>query len=486
MKILSRIFIIIFLCIFLILIIEGFYSVYREIKLFKRKINRNALVIGHAMRNMVQYIWEIGGQDDALEMIQLSNKKNESVKIKWVWLDALPEDIYAPSVSKKILNFILDNPDSTYFEFYKRKKGNCYTYIPVKTYTNRKGAIEISESLINLYQYIYSTIFRTIILISVLLFIFIIVMIFFGYSYLGKPLSLLIDKTKRIGSGDLTESTLLKRKDELYELNQALNVMCRQLSEAREALRMESKKRITMLENLHHTERLATIGQLSAGIAHELGTPLNIISGISQLLIKKKQIDQKTINYCQSILKEVKYMTNIIQQLLDFARPKAKKNRTVNIYHLIKQVIVMLKSAINDRIKIKIHSKDNILINIDQFQIQQVIINILMNAIQSMNDGGNIDIEFQKIKTHLPSESSSKKKDFLNLSIKDEGEGISKENIKLIFDPFFTTKDVGKGTGLGLSIVYRILNDHGGWIDVESKKGKGSKFLIYLPLEKKE
>lgn len=486
MKILFKILTIVFLCIFIVLIIEGFYSIYREIKLFKQKMNRNALVIGHSIESMVQYIWKIGGQDDALQMIELSNKKYESVTIRWVWMDASDGDSYAPKVAKNIFDFILKNPDSTYFEFNKNKNGHCYTYIPVNLQINRTGLIEISEPLINLYQYIYSTIIRSILLIISLLIIFIIVVVSFGYRYLGKPLSLLIDKTKKIGSGDLTESMILKRKDELYELNQALNIMCHQLSEAREALRTESENRINMLKKLHHTERLATIGQLSAGIAHELGTPLNIISGIPQLIMKQKGIDKKTIDHCQSILKEAKYMSNIIQQLLDFSRPKTKRKIMVNILHLIKQNIDMLRSNVPDKIKIRIlASDDNILIYMDQSQIQQVLINILMNAIQAMPNGGNIDIDFKKIKFHHPSKLKNIKKDFLKISIKDEGEGIPKNNIKYIFDPFFTTKDIGKGTGLGLSIVYSIIKDNGGLIDVISKEKKGSQFLIYLPMEQK-
>jgi signal transduction histidine kinase len=178
-------------------------------------------------------------------------------------------------------------------------------------------------------------------------------------------------------------------------------------------------------------------------------------------------------------------MTKLIRQLLDFARRRAPQKSPVNLKNLSGQVIEMLKPAAEkQKVILKLLKNDDMpLVSMDLFQIQQVLINLVMNGIQAMPDGGQLEIGLQMKYSYHPALSTDQEQNYVAIKIKDEGNGISEDNINHVFEPFFTTKNVGEGTGLGLSIAYGIVREHGGWIDVKSKVGEGSCFTIYIPLE---
>jgi signal transduction histidine kinase len=306
-----------------------------------------------------------------------------------------------------------------------------------------------------------------------------------GIKFVGRPLSRLVEITRQIGKGDFSARVVVRGHDELSSLANAINQMCVQLAASRETVRKETEARIAALEQLRHTERLATLGRLSSGIAHELGTPLNVVSGRAKLIINE-DLKKEDITECSRIIKEqAERMTKLIRQLLDFARRRAPQKSPVNLKNLSGQVIEMLKPAAEkQKVLLKLLKNDDIpLVSMDLFQVQQVLINLVMNGIQAMPDGGQLEIGLHMKYAYHPTLSSDQEQNYLAISIKDEGNGISENNINHVFEPFFTTKNVGEGTGLGLSIAYGIVREHGGWIDVKSKVGEGSCFTIYIPLE---
>jgi two-component system NtrC family sensor kinase len=312
-----------------------------------------------------------------------------------------------------------------------------------------------------------------------------IMLLVLGVKFVGRPLNQLVEITRKIGKGDFSERVFVRGRDELSSLANAMNQMCEQLAESREAVRKETEARIAALEQLRHTERLATLGRLSSGIAHELGTPLNVVSGRAKLIISE-DLKKEDITECSRIIKEqAERMTKLIRQLLDFARRRTPQKSPVDLKNLSGQVLKMLKPAAEkQKVILELLKYDDIpLVSIDQFQFQQVLINLVMNGIQAMPDGGHLKIELLMKYACHPTLSSGREKNYVAINIKDEGTGISEDNINRLFEPFFTTKNVGEGTGLGLSIAYGIVREHGGWIDVKSKVSEGSCFTIYIPLE---
>jgi signal transduction histidine kinase len=278
-----------------------------------------------------------------------------------------------------------------------------------------------------------------------------------------------------------------KGNDELSRLAQTLNEMCSRLLIAKEKIKFECDARLKTLEQLRHTERLSTFGLLSAGIAHEIGTPLNVVDGRAKMIIRE-ELSPEEINECATIIQnQAERMTTIIRQLLDFTRRPKYKPAQENIVFLMKQVFQFLSPMANKQnVEFALHvtPKAEVMLQADGSQLQQVFVNLLMNAIQAMPEGGKVDISVGNLAAHSKLVPKGTLSSIIELRIEDEGEGIAEKNLKHIFTPFFTTKTLGTGTGLGLSIAHGIVEEHGGWIDVESAPGKGTCFSIYLPVKK--
>jgi signal transduction histidine kinase len=485
MKLSAKIMRVVFIVIIVLLTIDGYLSAHREIKMFDDDMEHDALQLGHIIKKIFSDAWQVKGQDLALEFIEDANKEEHHIQIRWVWLDASPGDPYAPRISAANLGPVIHRQEISLKKMAETGVGHRYTYIPVPVDNMRHGALELSESLSGLKEYTHETVIRSFILAGLMLSSCWILMRVLSMRFVGIPLNQLIEKTRRIGAGELSGDLMLDGKDELSSLASAMNRMCGQLAAAKETILAETEARISALDQLRHTERLATLGRLSSGIAHELGTPLNVISGRAQL-IGSENLEKEAIAECSKIIREqAERMTKLIQQFLDFARRRALQKAPVDLQIVAGHILEILNSnASKLGVSLELIENSNIpLVSIDSSQIQQVLMNLVMNGIQSMPKGGHLEVRLCLESVLPPFQKSGEKKESLAIHVTDEGEGISQENMNHLFEPFFTTKETGKGTGLGLSIAHGIVEEHGGWIDVESEPGKGSCFTVFLPVE---
>lgn len=228
-------------------------------------------------------------------------------------------------------------------------------------------------------------------------------------------------------------------------------------------------------EQLRHADRLATIGQLSAGIAHEINEPLGTILGFAQLIEGSVESEEKQISKdIKKIIDASMHAREIIRKLMLFSRQMPPKKCEVNLNNLISDGLYFIenrcqKHGIN--IKKKLHRNIPV-ITADPNQIHQVLVNLCVNAIQAMQDGGELTIT-----------TGYKKEKHIFLTVEDNGVGIPQKFIDKIFIPFFTTKDINQGTGLGLSVVHGIISSHGGSIEVKTQSGSGTRFIVNLPLD---
>ena len=223
---------------------------------------------------------------------------------------------------------------------------------------------------------------------------------------------------------------------------------------------------------LLHADRLATIGQLSAGVAHELNEPLSNILGFAQLLQKNTKLEKQGKEDVNSIITASLHSREIIKKLMLFARQMPPQKTKVNINQIVENGLYFLMSRCSTNgIEVKQSlAKDIKEIVADSSQLNQVLVNLVVNSIQAMPNGGKLSIKTESSNNHI------------SLIIEDTGIGMSDEVLEQIFIPFFTTKDITEGTGLGLPVVHGIVSSHGGIIKVESKVDVGSKFEIILPL----
>ena len=485
MKLSTKIMSFVSLGIIALLGIDGYLSAHREIKLFDKDMEHDALLLGHAMKELVADAWQIKGQEPTLKLIEEANKDEHQLEIRWVWLDAPPGGTNAPRVSRAKLGPVARGQEISIKKMVAKGAGHRYTYVPVSIDDMRQGALELSESLFDLVDYAHETVIRSFILAGLMLSVSWLMLRVLSVRFVGGPLNQLVEKTRRIGAGELSGDLVLRGKDELSHLASAMNRMCQQLAKAQEVIRTETEARIAALEQLRHTERLAIIGRLSAGLAHELGTPLNVVSGRAKF-IETEDLEKEEIAECSRIIRgQAERMTRLIQQLLVFARRKAPQTTPVDLRILAGQVLEMLNSSAGKQgVSLELVKNSDIpLVAIDPFQMQQVLMNLVMNGIQAMPKGGHLEVGLRLERARPPSQEKGEEKEYMAVDVRDEGEGIAPENMDHLFEPFFTTRETDKGTGLGLSIAYGIVEEHGGWIDVESEPGRGACFTVFLPVE---
>lgn len=232
--------------------------------------------------------------------------------------------------------------------------------------------------------------------------------------------------------------------------------------------------------NLVRSARLAAVGEMAAGVAHELNNPLTTVTGFVELILDELPSDSPYREDLELALREALRAREVVRRLLDFSRPAEARRTRTDLRELINQVLSLISHLIRtNSIQLQVdYATDLPWAFVDPHQLQQVLLNLLHNALNAMPSGGILTLQ-----TALENRDGS---DWIVLRVKDTGEGISPENMERIFEPFFTTRPAGKGTGLGLSISYGIIQNHGGFIDVQSEIGKGSTFSVYLPVQSGE
>jgi signal transduction histidine kinase len=229
-------------------------------------------------------------------------------------------------------------------------------------------------------------------------------------------------------------------------------------------------------------EKLASVGRLASGIAHEIGNPVGIIGGYLDLIKSEDISSEERRDYLKRTEIEMERMGKTIRNLLDFARMGEYQQSQFSVHEVIRDVTDFLTpqaAAVNVDIHLKL-SADHDLVLGDPYQLRQVFINILLNAVDAITEENRETglIEFQTKTETMGQEDGSN----LLIRIQDNGSGISSENMGSIFDPFFSTKEVGKGTGLGLSVSYSMVHEMGGNIEIESEAGRGTVVSVFLPV----
>jgi signal transduction histidine kinase len=460
-----------------------FFAIRHDGRLLQDDLRSEAGEIGQTLAPLIQDVWRTSGEQRALQLIADANHNNRQLNVRWVWLDEKTVAEGTLALSPSDLQ-AFNNGQPVYVEEREPSgRGILHTYVPVAVASPRLGAIELTNSFDGPDRIARVGILRFALLGAVLIALSAAAAWLLGVWLVGRPLEQLTEKTRRAGAGDLSNPVHLVHGDELAELGLALNLMCNQLAAARERLRGETEARIAALEQLRHADRLKTVGRLASGMAHELGTPMNVVLARAEL-IGLESPSESTMGSLKVIKNQIQTMSAMIRQLLDFGRRGRAHKQTIDLADLCEQTVQLLDPmARRQNVTIELASCDAaVMAEVDHSQIQQVISNIIENAIHAMPHGGTVTVRVEP-GPFRPTTGNTRAtgQPAARVSIEDQGIGIPAENLNHIFDPFFTTKEVGKGTGLGLSIAYGIVQDHGGWIEVSSQPGEGSRFLIYLP-----
>ncbi len=286
------------------------------------------------------------------------------------------------------------------------------------------------------------------------------------HRFVARPAKLLSKATTLIASGQLQHRIPIVGDDEMGQLAKAFNEMT-------EKLRFHIHALTETQEKLFHAQRLAAVGKMAAGVAHEVNTPLTIILNDASLLLRDASKGSREEEDLRVIVTEAKRCGQVINGLLEFARADKPQRRTADLNEIVRETLLLAShQAIIQNVTVHVNLRAELpRVRVDVHQLKQVFLDIISNAIQAMPDGGSLIIE-----SDVPPVG-----DFARVSFTDTGCGIPEENVEKIFQPFFTTKDATRGTGLGLAICDEIVRKHGGRIGVRSIVGKGTCFTVELP-----
>lgn len=470
----------------LIFSIYSYFSIQREREQLKKSLSRESRHLGESLRVMVTEIWQQRGELEAISFLTRANEVHSEVLVRWVWIENDAAEKHQPRVPIDQLDELFEEETVALLAGSEDGHDFLLTYLPLLIDGERIGAIELSESMSEMHDYVEESLRRSAIVVGTMIISSLLFVGVLGSFWINQPMRRLRAQAERIGTGDFSTSLNLSGSDELADLAGTIERMRGQLAEAREAEQAANQEKFAALDKLRHTERLATLGKLSAGMAHELGTPLNVISGRAKLICSADLSAEDTSRSAKIIGEQAERMTGIMRQLLSFARRGEARKQEVDLNTVLQSVLPLLEPSAREQ-QISLQPSEALQplpVNADPAQLQQVLLNLALNGIQAMDQGGTIQLNcFAASGVKVPENVTSSANGWCCLQSCDQGSGIEAEHLSHIFDPFFTTKEVGQGTGLGLSIAYGIIEEHGGWIDVDSTPGQGSCFSVYLPLD---
>jgi len=347
------------------------------------------------------------------------------------------------------------------------------------------GVIDIAVSLTGINKDLVKVRNRMVLIFVVTIFLLLSLIVLLINKFVNLPVKRLLDGTKKIAEGDMEYKIPVSSNDEIGVLTESFNRMTESLAKAENKLKEwgktlevkveeRTKELETAQKQLLQSEKLASLGKMAAGVAHEINNPLTAVLTFSKLLLDDLDKNDPRCEDLQTIVDETLRCRDIVRGLLDFSRETKSMKKSADINLIIENTLFLIEhQAVFQDIEVVKNLSDNLpQISIDASQIKQVFMNMFLNAAEAMSGRGTLNIT-----------TTSDEDKFIVIKIKDTGCGISEKNIIKLFDPFFSTKKVGEGTGLGLSVTYGIIKAHNGSIDVKSKVGKGTDFIVRLPIQ---
>lgn len=347
------------------------------------------------------------------------------------------------------------------------------------------GTLEVSRSIAHLDDAFRTDLARTLLLFAIAVVVTILAVFGLTRSLMTRPVAKLLAGIDDVAHGDLSHVLLSERDDEIGQLANRFNEMTYSLRESRAETKRQNEGKRELEQRLGQTEKLATIGQLAAEIAHEVGTPLGVIAGRARTLARKANDPDAVDKNAGIISEQTARITRIIQRLLDFTRRKVgvSEPNPINLNELTLLTMEFLegKLASANVTHTLIRAEGLPYIKGDPDRMQQVLLNLVLNAIQAMPDGGTLTIETLAVQRRRPGLEADPEHEYSVVEITDSGVGIPLEKRDKIFEPFYTSKHGDGGTGLGLAVCYGIVKEHDGWIEIRDAPDSGTIFAVYLP-----
>jgi signal transduction histidine kinase len=455
-------------CVVLGLGLNAVLAVRAELSRYEATLSERHEVMGKVLRAAFVEVVRRDGVPRAVSVLESSDQGVRQVNLRWVHLTKDAPDAYRPAVTVERLAALRVDDDAHIHD-----GGHLRSYVLVQLEGLPDSAIELSEELDaeNVVRRTVAHEARAVVLIALGIAV---VAFLAGAVVVARPMQALVEHARRIGGGDLSAAVVPASRDEIADLGTEMNAMCAELRSARAAT-------LKALDELRHADRLTTVGKLASGLAHELGTPLNVVALRAKSIARSPSVDAQVREAASAIAEQATKMTELVRRLLDFARRKPPKAGRVDVGVVVGRALRLLEPlATKTSVTMKADVDGCPTVTGDAGQLEQVVTNLVMNAIQAMPGGGAVRIEATRAEGPVPG-GDPDAKSHACIVVQDTGPGIPPDVLPHVFEPFFTTKDVGAGTGLGLSVCYGIVVDHRGAIEARSSEDGGASFVVRLP-----
>jgi signal transduction histidine kinase len=443
------------------LVATSWLAAARESERSAARIERDTRALGEVLRAAVTLAWSVGGEDAARRLAEAADVERENVDVSW--------SPGAPALQAPLL----DRPGGAKLRL----------RVPVRIPEAAGGTLVLVHAVPSEGALLRAALAEELAAALALGLLTGALAWLLGTALIGKPLERVVSQARRVARGDLSVRLSETRHDEIGDLKRELNLMCDSLAAAGRRLEEESAKRVETLEQLRHLDRLRTVGTLASAVAHELGTPLNVVLLRAQTLVDEPGPGEDRADASRVIVGQVERMSRIVRQLLDFSRAEVRRTRPTSLRAVLDAAAALLGSlAKKNGVALTVTPGEDVTLSVDAGQLEQAITNLIVNGVHAMPEGGALEVALSVEEAQRPGAPGAPVR-AARIDVKDSGVGISEGALARIFEPFYTTREEGSGTGLGLSVAGGIVEEHGGWLVALSEPGHGSTFSIYLPLE---
>lgn len=467
-----------------ILAINAWFRVELDRTRYETDIVDDHRILARALAQGVELLTITESELLASEIVEAVNARESNITVRWV------HDAYAsgPNGPRFPVRFGDDERGARSRVAVEHGERYLVTQARVRIPGYPVGAIEIIEDLEPEEAFTHTNVKRTVVVSGVLISLCLVLLVGFGTYFVGRPLKMLTEQARRIGEGEVVPKLKFKQDDEIRELAEEMNAMYDRLEAAKREITKQADARLEAVEQLRHADRLRTIGELASGIAHELGTPLNVIRARGMMIASGEASEQRSKELGAVVVDQADRMTRIIRELLDFARRAPARKESIELVRWTSSIAALVETlAEKAHVTLSIEPHEgSVLVDADPHLLLQALTNLVVNAIHSTPEGGSVRVTVTRERVVPPEEHGGKDDVFVAIHVDDTGVGIAAEHVARIFEPYFTTKKPGEGTGLGLSIARDIVHEHGGFLTFRSAVGEGSRFSIYLPERKNE
>jgi signal transduction histidine kinase len=463
-------------------VLDGYRTVHNQREIVAQDEQRDLLTTGRTAAAAAAALWEASGEQSARDLPERIAKRAPRVDLTWIEPSAVPGTMEGIPIPADAIEALRTGEPHVRVSAGGLGDRVARVLVPVLVDGQVVGGVALEGAIGSTPALAQGALERTVVS-TVLTIVAVIGSFLLGWAFARRPSKEMVDKARGILSKAASGPTTKKERDKMAALGLALDVLAGEIEDARQRLEAETNERLATLEQLRHADRLKTVGQLTSGILHELGTPLTIVAGRARMVADSEVEGDEARESARIAVEQTERITKMVRGILDFARRGRKAEILGDLGDLARQTVrLMAPVALKQGVTLRwCGDEAPARATFDTSLIQQVLANLVLNAVQASPGGGEVAVGVERVDAVPPHGPDSAREPFLALYVQDRGSGIAPEMVGKIFESFYTTKAEGEGTGLGLAISQQIVADHGGWIDVDSVVGQGSRFTVHLP-----